>query len=198
MQKSIQITEGQKATLKEASELINKTKQAIKYLINTGKIKAFKEQGKYGEETKILLQELLEHYKISYQKILSKGEKTTKNTSNNFDIVKVYQKQVEDKDQEIEFLREQIKKKDKQIENDQQLLSQQQALNNQSQSLLFAKEEKILFLETENQKQAQKLEEIEHPPRPAEEKKFVIVTETQKTEPNPQKKKKKIWQFWKK
>ena len=139
------MTEKQELSIRESAKAVNKSIATIKKLILDKKIKTSKVKGKHGFEHRIKLNELLGYYGLSSVEpsfTENKQSKTDNNTSNN----NLHTQLLEEKDKQIETLKEQLHFYQNQqnkmmerisdfMENQAKLIENQQTLSNQVNQL---------------------------------------------------------------
>ena len=125
-------------TMKQAAKLVEKSSPMIKVLIYSGKIKYKKIKGKYGQEVRINEKSLLAYYDL-LKGVDNSMDNTIANSQANLDNEKdniIFDKFIAGMEKQINFLTNEIKNKNSEIERLHKLLENQQSLNLQTVHLL--------------------------------------------------------------
>ncbi len=129
-------------TMKQAAKLVEKSSPMIKVLIYSGKVKYKKIKGKYGQEVRINENSLLRYYDllegldnsvdISTDNSIDNTKDNSKANLDNISNTLIFDKFIAGMEKQIEFLTNEIKNKNSEIERLHKLLENQQSLNLQT------------------------------------------------------------------
>jgi len=139
-------------SLKEASDLFQKSPHTLKKLIYSEKVKSKKAKGKYGEESRLKLNDLLSYYELTWEDLnhdQKSGYTSGKTNSNNgldsgntqelnqAQIIEILKDQIKSLKEDKLSLQRMIDQKDEQLARQQKITENQQSLSLQQNQLLI-------------------------------------------------------------